>query len=97
MLGGNAAMSLLESVRTRFNGQTTEAFGEGQRHPVTKSMIKSIKMHITSLRDTDITSYSFERRRSDYKDAQSDLVIYDGEGHMAMHGRDFGHVTSFWQ
>ena len=96
MLGGNADMSLLESVRTRFNGQTTAAFGEGQRRTVTKSMVKSIKNHLPGLRDTDIDGYTFERRRSDYKDAQSDLVVYDNDGHPAIHGRDFGHLISFW-
>lgn len=89
-------MKLLESVRSRLNGQTTEAFGEGQRYPVTKSMVKSIKNHMVSLRNTDIDGYTFERRRSDYKDAQSDLVIYDDEGHIVLHGRDWGHQASFW-
>ena len=57
------------------SGQTTEAFGDGERFPVNKQMIITIKRHINDLKDTDITGYTFERRRSDYAGAKSDLVI----------------------
>ena len=46
------------------SGQTMEAFGEGERFPVTKQLIVTIKRHVNDLKDTDISGYTFERRRS---------------------------------
>ena len=81
-------MGVFSALRSKMSGQTSEAFGEGERFPVNKQMIITIKRHITDLKDTDITAYTFERRRSDYKGAKSDLVIYDGEQRAVLHGRE---------
>jgi len=89
-------MSILGQVRTMFSGQTREEFGEGQRHPLTKQMEKSIRRHIAGLRNTDLSAYEYERRHSEQKDAKSDLVIYDEAKNPVLFGRDMYGDTSFW-
>jgi len=96
MLGKGPAMKLLDNLIAKKNHQTAEAFGDGARFPVTKQMIVSIKRHMVGLKDQDITGYSFERRRSDYRDARSDLVVYNVEKTPVLHGREFGNSISFW-
>jgi hypothetical protein len=83
-------------LRSRLNGQSTEVFGLGQRYPLTDKMVKSIKRHEISFRDVDLRSFTFERRRSTYAGAKSDLVIYDGDGKPALSGREFDGPLSFW-
>jgi hypothetical protein len=82
------AMGMFSSLRSKMSGQTSEAFGEGERFPVNKQMILTIKRHVTDLKDTDITGYTFERRRSDYKGAKSDLVIYNDTQQPVLQGRE---------
>ena len=89
-------MKLFESMRAKMNGQTPEKFGMGQRFPLTKPMVKSIKLHIVNLQDTDLTAYTYERKRSDYATAKSDLVIYNGEGETVLHGRESDGPLNFW-
>ena len=89
-------MSILGQVRSMFSGQTREEFGLGQRHPLTKQLTKSIKRHVVSLRNEDLSGYEFERRPSQQKDAKSDLVIYDAEKKPVLFGRDMYGDTSFW-
>jgi hypothetical protein len=91
-----AEVSLLKSLRSRFNGQSTELFGQGQRYPLTDKMVKSIKKHEVSLRSADLGAFKFERRRSTYHDAKSDLVIYNAEGTPVLNGREFDGPLSFW-
>jgi hypothetical protein len=81
-------MGVFTSLRSKMSGQTSEAFGEGERFPVNKQMILTIKRHVVDLKDTDITAYSFERRRSDYKGAKSDLIIYNENKQPILHGRE---------
>jgi hypothetical protein len=90
-------MKLLTSVRSRFSGQTQEAFGQGERFPVSKTIVKEVRRHLARFEKVDMSAYTFERRRSDYADAKSDLVIYDENGAPVVRGREFdnGHL-SFW-
>jgi hypothetical protein len=81
-------MGMFNSLRSKMSGQTMEAFGEGERFPVTKQLIVTIKRHVNDLKDTDISGYTFERRRSDYKGAKSDLVIYNENKMPVLHGRE---------
>ena len=97
MLGGIAAVKLLNSLRSKMNGQTREEFGLGHRSPLTPPMVKSIKRHMLTLKNSDLGAYSFERRRSDYAQSKSDLVIYDGEGKAVLHGRETDGPLTFWQ
>jgi hypothetical protein len=90
-------MGMFSSLRSKMSGQTNEVFGEGERFPVNKQMIITIKRHVNDLKDTDITGYTFERRRSDYKGAKSDLVIYNENKMPVLHGREpESGPTSVW-
>ena len=81
-------MGVFSSFRSKMSGQTREEFGEGQQFPLTKQMIVTIKRHISDLKDSDLTAYTFERRRSDYQGAKSDLVIYNENKQPVLHGRE---------
>jgi hypothetical protein len=70
------------------SGQTREQFGSGQRFPLTKDLIRSMREHMNDLYNVNLTGYKFERRQSDYPQAKSDLVIYDAEDNVAFHGRE---------
>jgi hypothetical protein len=77
--------------------KTELAFGEGERFPLTKQMTVAVKRHMVALKDADLSAYTFERRRSDYKDARSDLVIYDATSAKVLSGREFNSgPTSIW-
>jgi hypothetical protein len=81
-------MSLLTSLRAKFSGQTQEQFGDGQRFPLTRPLLRSICDHMPELHRADLASYQFERRHSDYPDSKSDIVVYDDSGVVMFHGRE---------
>lgn len=81
-------MNLLGSMRSKMSGQTQEKFGLGERSPLTKDLIRSIRDHMNEFYRTDLSKYKFERRHSDYPDARSDFVIYDLEDKVVLHGRE---------
>lgn len=91
-------MKFLDSVRTKFSGQTKEEFGEGEQFPLTKGLIQGIRDHMSDLRRTDLSKFTYERRHSSYPDAKSDLVIYNPDREAVLHGRENrdGRV-SFWR
>jgi hypothetical protein len=90
-------MSFMQTMRSKMNHQTEEAFGEGARTLVDKKMILAIKRHMVGLKNEDITGYTVERRRSDFFGARSDLVIYNAQGTPVLHGREFnGGPISIW-
>ena len=90
-------MSLMSSVKSIFGGrQEEEAFGAGQRYPLTKPMMASLRRHANNLTKADLSGYKFERRHSTYTSAQSDLVIYDDKDQPAFLGREMGGGYSFW-
>jgi hypothetical protein len=90
-------MSLIGSVRSLFGGGQSEAFGEGQKSPLTKHLTLEIKRHIAELSRKDLVGYTFERRRSEYPQAKSDLVVYNQAGTPVLHGREMsGGEFSFW-
>jgi hypothetical protein len=90
-------MKLLDTIRTKLSGQTKQEFGFGQRFPLTKSMTQVIRRHFSELEKKDLSSYTFERRRSSYPDTKSDLIIYDSDSKPVLNGREAsdGRV-SFW-
>jgi hypothetical protein len=75
-------------MRSKLSGQTREEFGEGQRFPLNGELKRAILHHMNDLNRTDLSTFSFERRHSDYPDAKSDLVIYDSTGLAVLHGRE---------
>ncbi len=81
------------------NGQSAEQFGSGERHPIDASMRKSLNLYMNQLTKADLSAYTFERRRSDYDGAKSDLVVYDASGTAVIHGREFDSGSprlTFW-
>jgi hypothetical protein len=90
-------VSIISQARSFFSGQSREDFGEGQRHPLSKSLEKSIRRNVAAYRRADLNGYQFERRPSEQKDAKSDLVIYDDKEKPVLFGRDMYGDTSFWQ
>lgn len=81
-------MKLLDSIRTKMSGQTQEAFGEGERFPLTKDITRSIREHMNEMGRTDLSKYTYERKHSFYPDSKSDLVIYDQQQQLVFHGRE---------
>jgi hypothetical protein len=59
-------------------------------------MAKEVGYQILSLSRTDLGAYTYERTKSDFKDARRDLSIYDAAGKLVLLGRDFGDRTFFW-
>jgi hypothetical protein len=90
-------VSIISQARSFFSGQSREEFGEGQRHPLSKTLEKSIRRNVASLRGADLSGYQFERRPSEQKDAKSDLVIYNENQKPVLFGRDMYGDTSFWE
>ena len=91
-------MSIIDSIRSIFSGQTQEAFGYGQKYPLSKSLTKEIRRHIAVLSGADLSGFTFERRHSDYPGAKSDIVIYDASGNIKLNGREMNSgEVSFWE
>lgn len=87
-------------VRSLLSGQSREEFGFGQRHPVSKQIAEGIRFHLDGMAKTDFAEYTFERRRSNYPTAKSDIVVYDPSGISVIRGREFsegGHSLVFWR
>ena len=91
-------MSFIRSFRSRFSGQSFEAFGTGQRFPLSKELSHEIRRHIVQLSRMDLAGYTYERRRSEYPQAKSDIVVYDPDGKIVLNGREMqgGGDLSFW-
>jgi hypothetical protein len=66
------------------------------RMQVTGKIAKEVRYQISGLSDADIGAYTYERTKSQYKDARMDLSIYDPAGKLVLRGRDFGDRTFFW-
>jgi hypothetical protein len=67
-----------------------------QRLPVSGRIAKEVRYQIAGLSDADIGAYTYERSKSQYKDAKADLSIFDPAGKLVLRGRDFGDRTFFW-
>ena len=88
---------LISTLRSKLSGQTREQFGFGQRYPLTKQMMATIRRHTPALAKTDMSGYSFERRRSTRSDRKSDIVIYDERGQPVLNGTESqGGEMTFW-
>ncbi len=45
----------------------------------------------------DLTTFTYERVKSDFRGAKTDLTVFNPDGKLVLHGRDFGDRTFFWQ
>jgi hypothetical protein len=59
-------------------------------------MVRGIRRHLESMRNTDFAEYTFERRRSTYPQAKSDLIVYNSTGTPVLHGRETDGPLAFW-
>ncbi len=67
-----------------------------QRHQLSNRLAKEVKYQIQSLSHADLGSHTIEQTKSLFKDAKSDLSIFDADGKLVLLGRDFGDRTFFW-
>jgi hypothetical protein len=58
---------------------------------------KQVRSQFTQFTRTDMSAYTFEKVRSDFKTAKTDLTVFDLEGKPVLLGRDFGDRIFFWQ
>lgn len=90
-------MGFIGKLRSKLSGQTREAFGSGQRFPLSNDIRKAISVQMAGMSAADLSGYTFERRHSDYRDTKSDIVIYDASGNAVFHGRESsGGDLAFW-
>jgi hypothetical protein len=67
-----------------------------QREALPNRLAKEVQHQIQSLSRVDLHSYTYEQNKSSFKDAKSDLAIYDASGTLVLRGRDFHDRTFFW-
>ena len=71
---------------------------EGERQPLSKSLQKTAVSQFRRLGKVDITDYTYEHRGTNYPEAKSDLMVYDGAGKLVFRGREFGgHQVFLWE
>ena len=58
---------------------------------------KQVRSQFSQFTRTDMSAYTFEKVKSDFKTARTDLSVFDLEGKLILLGRDFGDRTFFWQ
>ena len=66
-----------------------------QTFPV--KLAKQIQSQFTQFAHTDMTAFTFEKSKSDFYGAKTDLAVFNPEGKLVINGRDFGDRTFFWQ
>jgi hypothetical protein len=59
-------------------------------------LAKEVRHQILSLSRADMSKYTYEHVKSNYKDARADLSIYDPSGKLVLLGREFSDRTFFW-
>ena len=67
------------------------------RHPFPPKLARQIQSQFSQFATTDLSGYTFERVKTDFYSAKSDLHIFNPDGKMVLMGRDFGDRTFFWQ
>jgi hypothetical protein len=59
-------------------------------------LAKEIQYQIQGLSRKDLSAYTYDHVKSSFKDAKTDLSVYDNDGTMVLRGRGFGDRTFFW-
>jgi hypothetical protein len=62
-----------------------------------EKLAKQVQAQISQFAGTDMRAFTFEKKKSDFSGAKSDLSIYNPDGKLVLAGRDFGDRTFFWQ
>lgn len=66
------------------------------RESLPGGMAKEVRYQIRSLSNKDLSGYTYEHSRSEYKTAKTDFSVYDPDGKLILNGRGFGNQNFFW-
>jgi hypothetical protein len=67
------------------------------RQPLPQKLATQVRSQFTFLEGKDLTSYTYERAKSNFTGARTDLTVFNPDGKLVLNGRDFGDHTFFWQ
>lgn len=67
------------------------------RHPITDKLIKVAKTQSAKAKRLDMAGFTYDKQKSQYKDAKADISIYDEGGTLVFLAREFGNNTIFWE
>jgi hypothetical protein len=87
-------MNQFASHWLNFSGQ--HAGPEDQLQPLTGALLRQVRRQFGETDVLRLTNYSFRRRPSTFPDAVADLDIYDGDGRLAIQGREFPRLIALW-
>jgi hypothetical protein len=68
-----------------------------EREILSTKMAKQVQAEFTEFTRTDMSAYTVQKVRSDFRTAKEDLSIFNAEGKLILLGRDFGDRTFLWQ
>jgi hypothetical protein len=78
-----------------------EAMSQEHKNAVRKSFpskfARQVQSQFTQFTRTDMTAYTFERTKSEFKSAKTDLSVFNTDGKLVLLGREFGNRIFFWQ
>lgn len=67
-----------------------------ERRTFPGKLAKQVQSEFRDFTRTDMSAYTFENVKSDFKTAKKDLSVFSVEGKLVLLGRDFGDRTFFW-
>ncbi|HEU0073321.1 MAG TPA: hypothetical protein VFS30_04850 [Dehalococcoidia bacterium] len=66
------------------------------RQSIPGGLAKELQYQIRGLANTDLSEYTYEHSRSQFKNAKTDFSVYDPSGKLILNGRGFGDRDFFW-
>jgi hypothetical protein len=69
---------------------------EVTRQSLPGRLAKEVQYQIRSLSKMDLSQYTYEHSKSQYKSAKTDFSIFDPSGKLILNGRGFGDRDFFW-
>jgi len=82
----------------RFKGEAvSQAQDTHTRTVLPSKLAKQVQSQFTAFYQKDMSAYTYEKKKSDFKDAKMDISVFDGDGKLRLLGRDFGRRTFFWE
>jgi hypothetical protein len=67
------------------------------RLPFPDKLAKQVQSQFSQFSGKDMSAFTFNTNKSEFRGARTDLHIYNPEGTLVLQGRDFGDRTFFWQ
>lgn len=62
-----------------------------------EKLVHQVQLQFTAFTNKDMTGYTWDKTKSEFYRAKSDLRVYDSDGMLKLLGRDFGDRIFFWQ